>query len=424
MGVHYYNELLNYFTHAVRDGHEAQDLVQNAFERLLSAQHAGQRTDNPRAMLYRIARNLLVDRHRHLRVRQHDGDEVLQQQAALPSCEPETVVAGMQRLRLLADAIEALPPRCRAAFVRHRIDGLSHAEVAAEMGISLNMVERHVMLAVAACRKALADESFRDCLPPPRRARSWLAQAAASVAVLCVLAAGWGGWRHWQSLPVFEQHYASARGQQLAVEMPDGSHLQFDTATSADVTLYRQRRQVRLSEGQVLFQVQGDRARPFDVLAGAARITVVGTRFVVRHTPGSSHGAVQVAVLEGRVRVQSTAPGAPPVTVELLPGQTISADARGRMGPVGSMPVGAMADWLAGRLNFDNVPLAGVLAELARYGECGLSVRDARVAALPVTASVELAHIDRFARSLPLVLPVRLLPDGRGGQVIAAATAK
>ena len=422
MGVHYYNELLNFFTHAVRDGHEAQDLVQNAFERLLSAQHAGQRTDNPRAMLYQIARNLLVDRHRHLRVRQHDGDEVLQQQAAVSSCEPDTVLAGMQRLRLLADAIEALPPRCRAAFVRHRIDGLSHADVAAEMGISVNMVERHVMLAVAACRKALAEDTAHDCLPP-LRAR-WLPQAAASVAALCMLAAGWGGWRYWQSLPVFEQHYASARGQQLAADLPDGSHLQFDTATSADVTLYRQRRQVRLSEGQVLFQVQGDRARPFDVLAGTARITVVGTRFVVRHTPGSSHGAVQVAVLEGRVRVQSTAPGAAPVTVELLPGQTISADALGRMGAVGSMPVGAMADWLAGRLNFDNVALADVLAELARYGDSGLAVRDAHVAGLLVTASVELAHIDRFARSLPLVLPVRLMPDGRGGQVIAAATAK
>lgn len=421
MGVHYYNELLNFFRHAVRDGHEAQDLVQNAFERLLSAQHAGQHTGNPRAMLYQIARNLLVDRHRHLRVRQHDGDEVLQQQAALPSCEPETVLAGMQRLRLLADAIEALPPRCRAAFVRHRIDGLSHAEVAAEMGISLNMVERHVMLAVAACRKALADAAVPDGTVPPRRVPGWLPQALAGVAVLCVLAAGW---RHWQSLPVFEQHYASARGQQLAAHLPDGSHLQFDTATSADVTLYRQRRQVRLSEGQVLFQVQGDRARPFDVLAGAARITVVGTRFVVRHTPGSGHDAVQVAVLEGRVKVQSTAPGAPPVTVELLPGQTISADALGRLGSVGSMPVDAMADWLAGRLNFDNVPLADVLAELARYGECGLAVRDARVAGLLVTASVELAHIDRFARSLPLVLPVHLLPDGRGGQVIAAATAK
>lgn len=420
MGVHYYNELLNFFRHAVRDGHEAQDLVQNTFERLLSAQHAGQHSGNPRAMLYQIARNLLVDRHRHLRVRQHDSDEILQQQAALPSCEPDKVLAGMQRLRLLADAIEALPPRCRAAFVRHRIDGLSHAEVAAEMGISLNMVERHVMLAVAACRKALADDAVHDGMLPPRRASGWLPQALAGVAVLCVLLAGWGGWHHWQSLPVFEQHYASARGQQLAAHLPDGSHLQFDTATSADVTLYRQRRQVRLSEGQVLFQVQGDRARPFDVLAGAARITVMGTRFVVRHTPGSGHGAVQVAVLEGRVSVQSTAPGAPPVTVQLLPGQTINADALGRLGPVGNMPVEAMADWLAGRLNFDNVPLAEVLAELARYGDSGLVVRDARVAGLPVTASVELAHIDRFARSLPLVLPVRLLPDAHGGQVIVA----
>jgi RNA polymerase sigma-70 factor (ECF subfamily) len=155
--VRHYNELLGFFVRSVRDVHEAQDLVQQTFERMLSREHAGRRAEHPRALMYEIARNLLVDRHRHLSVRLHDSDDTLRDYPAQPGCEPELVYAGMQRVRLLIATIEALPPRCREAFVRHRIDGLSHADVASEMGISLNMVERHIMLAVATCRKALGD---------------------------------------------------------------------------------------------------------------------------------------------------------------------------------------------------------------------------------------------------------------------------
>jgi len=155
--VRHYNELLGFFVRSVRDVHEAQDLVQQTFERMLSKENAGHKAEHPRALLYEIARNLLVDRHRHLSVRLHDNDDALHNYPALPACEPEIAYAGMQRVQQLIATIEALPPRCREAFVRHRIDGLSHAEVAAEMAISLNMVERHIMLAVATCRKALGD---------------------------------------------------------------------------------------------------------------------------------------------------------------------------------------------------------------------------------------------------------------------------
>lgn len=167
MDVRHYNELLGFFVRSVRDVHEAQDLVQQTFERMLSAGLAGRQAEQPRALMYQIARNLLVDRHRHLSVRLHDSDDALHHHPALPACEPEAMYAGMQRVQLLVATIEALPPRCRAAFVRHRIDGLSHAEVAAEMGISLNMVERHIMLAVATCRKALGD-SPQARRPAPR----------------------------------------------------------------------------------------------------------------------------------------------------------------------------------------------------------------------------------------------------------------
>lgn len=59
-----------------------------------------------------------------------------------------------------------------------------------------------------------------------------------------------------------------------------------------------------MPEGQAVFSIKGDPSRPFDVLAGPLRITVVGTRSSVRFTPGiRGEEGVQVAVEEGRVRV-------------------------------------------------------------------------------------------------------------------------
>jgi RNA polymerase sigma-70 factor (ECF subfamily) len=163
--VRYYNELLGFFMHAVKDVHEAQDLVQQTFERVLERDYAADQVVNERALLFEVGRNLLVDRHRQLQLRRHESDEVLLDHSGPVAAEPEAVYAGNQRVGLLVDAIEALPPRCRRAFILHKIDGLSHAEVAREMDITLNMVERHIMLAVAGCRKALGD------LAPKRQAR-------------------------------------------------------------------------------------------------------------------------------------------------------------------------------------------------------------------------------------------------------------
>jgi RNA polymerase sigma factor (sigma-70 family) len=163
--VRYYSELLRFFVHAIKDVHEAQDLVQQTFERVLERRYAGDQVANARALLFEVARNLLIDRHRQAQIRRHESDEVLRDHSGPAAAEPEAVYAGNQRVVLLVAAIEALPPRCRKAFVLHKIDGLSHAEVAREMGVTLNMVERHVMLAVAACRKALAD------VPSPQSVR-------------------------------------------------------------------------------------------------------------------------------------------------------------------------------------------------------------------------------------------------------------
>lgn len=247
--------------------------------------------------------------------------------------------------------------------------------------------------------------------PAPRPLRpAWLAMAC-----VALLAVAMGvGWHQWHQ-PTFTSHYATGQGQRYNTTLPDGTELLFDADTQGDVALYRDRREVRLGDGQIMFHVAPDATRPFHVLAGPTRVTVVGTRFSVRHREaGTGGGGVSVTVKEGRVRVaarddQGQAP------VELAAGQNVKVSASGIAGAVTAVSPGNIAPWLKGLVHFENTPLADAVQELERYGPTRLLIQDPQVAALPVGGSYQASRPDEFARVLPRILPVRLSvrDDGR-----------
>jgi RNA polymerase sigma factor (sigma-70 family) len=69
--------------------------------------------------------------------------------------DPECIACGRQRLKILAGAIDSLPPRCRDVFIMHKIHELPQREVADHLGIALKTVEKHLRLGLLACSKAL-----------------------------------------------------------------------------------------------------------------------------------------------------------------------------------------------------------------------------------------------------------------------------
>ncbi|THF67588.1 iron dicitrate transport regulator FecR [Pseudothauera nasutitermitis] len=249
----------------------------------------------------------------------------------------------------------------------------------------------------------------------------FLPRLATAAIVLAVAGGGWLGWAHWYGQPVFTADYATERGQRLAVDLPDGSALLLDTATRIEVRLYRKRREVHLADGQVMFDVAGDGARPFAVLAGAARVTVVGTRFSVRHTQaGLAAGQTVVAVESGTVRVAGDRllPSGT-AGVALTAGQGVSAGRGGQLAPVVSFPAEGVGAWRNSRVSFDDTPLADALAEFERYEDTGLVVRDPRVGALRLGGSFDLRQARTFAQTLPLMLPVRLEQRGTETEIVA-----
>lgn len=313
-----------------------------------------------------------------------------------------------------------------------------HAEALADMDETFGEVDHLPKGEVASLRAALPTRSLPLASPPQqtvRGAQTWwtgwrrlFPQAAIAWVLALAVGGGWLGWDRWQRQPTFVQTFATERGQQLSVTLPDAasgaSALQLDTATRLEARLYRSHREVRLADGQAMFSVHADPERPFHVLAGPVRITVVGTRFSVRHTAsGTDAGKTVVSVEEGQVRVAVATPGeasaARQQTVELSAGLTVVAAQDGRLGPATPVATAAIAPWRSGRISFEHTPLHEALAEFERYGRTGLVVRDPAVAALPVGGSYNLRQFQQFARALPEILPVRLVPAGDATEIVA-----
>lgn len=288
--------------------------------------------------------------------------------------------------------------------------GSEHRQAYARMdGVWSGLGELHPT-AVAQLAKAMPE-------PKKRAFRLPLVTAALAISAVC---SGWFGWNYYQQQPVFHQSFASARGEQLDVHLPDGSVMKLDTATRVEVTLYRQRREVRLPEGQVNFYVRADKARPFNVLTDSLRVTVVGTHFAVRNTHAGLGGEA-VTVEEGRVRVAPLHVAAGNTgTVELTAGESVQANREGALGTVDTRLAHGALLWREGRINFDNTPLAQAVAEFERYGDTRLLIKDAEVAAMRVNGSFDTRLAADFGSALPLVLPVQLRKQGGVTEIVAA----
>ena len=126
----------------LRSSEDANDLVQDAFTRLLgSGTRDGIR--QPEAFLNRIVRNLLIDRSRRLsnRTAHVPIDET---NAPVARATQEDGLELDEMRRRYRAAVEALPPRMREVFVLHRVEGLGYKEIATRLGISIRTVEWHV----------------------------------------------------------------------------------------------------------------------------------------------------------------------------------------------------------------------------------------------------------------------------------------
>jgi len=137
---------------------DAQDIAQESLSSLLRYRDS-EPEDAWQALLYRIAINRMRDRTRQART---EGSTMTQPlpnamvaEAVSPDASPEQHASDRQALARLKDAILRLPPRCRQAYLLHRIEGMTYPEIARRNGTSLKAVEKHISRALRLLRDQL-----------------------------------------------------------------------------------------------------------------------------------------------------------------------------------------------------------------------------------------------------------------------------
>jgi RNA polymerase sigma factor (sigma-70 family) len=143
-------ELLRYFRVRLRSDEAAEDLVQDIYLKIVDRR--SEAIDNPAAYLYRLGTNLMLDRIKvRRRAEARDAQwrgvtvsDVGGVQVADAAPADEAAAAKLQLARIL-EAVKALPPAAQQAFRLHKLEGLSHAETAAAMGVSRSSVEKYMM---------------------------------------------------------------------------------------------------------------------------------------------------------------------------------------------------------------------------------------------------------------------------------------
>jgi RNA polymerase sigma factor (sigma-70 family) len=160
----YRTALQKYLRKFTAGAEDVEDLVQEAYVRVCALSPA-QAVDSPRALLFRIARNLAVDRARQKVARATDDVADFEPlNVSSEEAEPDEQVDLRRRFESFCAAVDGLPPLCRRVFVLRKVYQLSHAEIAQALGLSHSTIEKHVAKGLVRCRDQLRSLGLLDGL--------------------------------------------------------------------------------------------------------------------------------------------------------------------------------------------------------------------------------------------------------------------
>lgn len=244
----------------------------------------------------------------------------------------------------------------------------------------------------------------------------------AAAAALAWATAGWFFYRemmrpHAPTWGTFETQV----GEHRTLELADGSRISLGAKSRLVVNFSPERRELRLESGEAYFEVGKDAKRPFVVQALGGAITALGTAFDI-HTVRDQ---VTVMVAEGLVSVgdspalQASSPAiaATPRQVRVSSGQQVTFRARDRR-PLLVRAAPELAErmrWREGWLIYRNAPLGDVIADVSRYTERRIEVRDRDAANLRFSGAVYRGAVEEWLVALPEAFPVTVEGVHPGG---------
>lgn len=140
---------------------DTDDLVQESYARLIRAREKGQ-VRNTKSYLFKTALNAALDILRRRKVVSFEGvgeSEALSVLEQRP--DAGEAASRTEEIEILREAMHALPTRCRQVFTLRKLYGLSHREIAAQLGLSEKTVEEQINRAMRRCAAFLRSRGLQ-----------------------------------------------------------------------------------------------------------------------------------------------------------------------------------------------------------------------------------------------------------------------
>jgi len=152
----YSPQLSRYAASLAQDSDAARDAVQEVFLRYFVERRYGREIANPRAWLYHVLRNYLLDQHRSVTNREVIAEDLDHMPGSQQN--PERLLQRSEVARELQAALSAREFEC----LRLRTEGLDYAEIAEVMGIRSGTVGA----LLARAQKKIRRSAEGDCSSP------------------------------------------------------------------------------------------------------------------------------------------------------------------------------------------------------------------------------------------------------------------
>lgn len=156
----HHTDLVRYATRLVGNRDSGEEIAQDTYLRLAGRRPDAGTIEYPRTYLYTAARNAAVDFTARQRVEWRYRTDIDDLTALASPGDLQVQVEMRQRIARLSVVLNELPSACRQTFVMNKVEGRAHKEIAEILGISVSMVEKHMLRAMLHCRDRMREDEI------------------------------------------------------------------------------------------------------------------------------------------------------------------------------------------------------------------------------------------------------------------------
>lgn len=204
--------------------------------------------------------------------------------------------------------------------------------------------------------------------------------------------------------PSFQNTYITTNTINKNIILPDSSILALNKNSQIDVIYYKDKREVHLIKGKVLFHVSSNKNRPFIIKINSTLVEVIGTKFEIVKLGKN----IKVSVVEGKVSIKQilTNNSRSKILAILQKSDSIEVNDFGEITKLIQINEKTIAIWEKEKLLFEQTSLKNVVKEFSKYLNYKVSIEDKSLESLLISGEFSINDFENLMKSLSVIHPL------------------